>query len=208
MRLLGLIPLVLVLACSPGAGNDTGPKQPQEVPGRAVSPASDNGPAVPFAPEKGLAEVPDELSSFCQPPTGNPRHEPRPQAARPSGRRDTTARVEVFQENEELGPALRCVVTTEDQARIVAGYSRNAGALLDSLAAGGDGTLLLAWMGTQASTGYVIRFDSVVARGDTTTAFVRSTSPGGEGAGDMLTNPFAIARVQRTGGPVEFVEVP
>ena len=198
MRALLPFAMIAVLGCGSGAERHTRPKHAQD-----ETPAV----AVPFAPDGASADVPRELRGFCQPPAGGPVPEPRPLAGRPAGNRDSTAKLDVFRENEELGPALRCVVTTEGQARLVRGYSRNAGTLLDRLAAGGGGTVLLAWMGTQTSTGYVIRFDSVVIRGDTITAFVRSMGPAGD-AGAMLTNPFAIARLHRAPGPVEFVEHP
>ena len=67
--------------------------------------------------------------------------------------------------------------------------------------------LILAAMGTRSSGGYTITIDSVFTAADTVHVIVREWSPGRTcGTTAALTEPVAIARVERYELPTRFVE--
>lgn len=67
--------------------------------------------------------------------------------------------------------------------------------------------VLLAGLGTQSSTGWSIRIDTVVTRGDTMRVIIHSVGPQCV-AGMAFTYAWDAVRVPRTNGPVQFIRRP
>ena len=67
--------------------------------------------------------------------------------------------------------------------------------------------VLLAGLGTQGSTGWNIRIDTVVTRRDTLRVIIHSVGPQCI-AGMAITYPWDAVRVPRTDGPVQFIRRP
>lgn len=67
--------------------------------------------------------------------------------------------------------------------------------------------VLLAGLGTQSTTGWNIRIDTVVTRRDTLRVIIHSVGPQCV-AGMSITYPWDAVRVPRTDGPVQFIRRP
>jgi hypothetical protein len=162
-----------------------------------------------FAPQPSRPEVqepPGYMLDYCQPPAGGRDRRPVPLGGPfPPAARTTV----VYQDTATLlQPPFRCVITDEDdwtEIQVLGRMTVDKTLIIDFRRE----MVLLAGTGARQSSGYAVRFDSVVIRRDTLWAFVGNLAPA---PGAVLgAEPFSavdVRRLPRFGGPVVFVEEP